>query len=271
MWPCSTITLPLQVQCTSYLTNSISNQRLITILKIQTHEHVLPPPVPALKRLPAELGPQRGGMQQALGHRVFKNTQTIRQSSQKHISTKLCMTHLLNVFKTCMKSQVLPPPEPVPNRLPPELAPAIGGIWQTLSSKHSHNRNAMSKRTLRTTAKYFARYFWFHLILIYFCRYLDQRQFAYLNWLQKWPKMNADITYILHTLNCIQMANRPLQQLRGRLHLCQHQRGCHQSQLLQWDQSTNLFVWRPTERAIIVALWTVEDIIIESIYHRACA
>lgn len=101
--------------------------------------------------------------------------------------------------KHAMKSQVLPPPEPVPNRLPPELAPAIGGIWQMLASKHSHNRNAMSKRTLGTTAKYFARYFWFHLILIYFCRYLDQRQFAYLNWLQRWPKMNADITYILHT------------------------------------------------------------------------
>ena len=74
---CNTITLPLQVQCTSYLTNSISNRRLITILKIQTHEHVLPPPVPAPKRLPAELGPQRGGMQQALGLQELSNNPTI--------------------------------------------------------------------------------------------------------------------------------------------------------------------------------------------------
>ena len=130
------------------------------------------------------------------------SSRTLKQSDNHRRNTFLqssawptCSTF----SKHAMKSQVLPPPEPVPNRLPPELAPAIGGIWQTLASKHSHNRNAMSQGTLGTTAKYFARYFWFHLILIYFCRYLDQRQFAYTNWLQRWPKMNADITYILHT------------------------------------------------------------------------
>ena len=127
-------------------------------------------------------------MEECNRHWVFKNTQTIRQSSQKHISTKLCMTHLLNVFKTCMKSQVLPPPEPVPNRLPPELAPRFEEYdkrWlpSTVTTAMPCQRGRM--RTLRTTAKYFARYFSFHLILIYFCRHLDQQQFAYLNWLQK--------------------------------------------------------------------------------------
>lgn len=99
------------------------------------------------------------------------SSRTLKQSDNYRRDTFLqssAWPHLLHVFRTCMKSQVLPPPEPVPNRLPPELAPAIGGIWQTLASKQSHNRNAMSKRTLRTTAKYFAKHFWFHLILTSF-------------------------------------------------------------------------------------------------------